>query len=673
MACERSRQLFLVKKPFYCHLLAVLLVLACLALSACSMLSGQPAAAVSPTNLSSSPVKVEVTPATATVASGGQVQFSATVTNTGNSAVTWSVTSGSISSTGLFTAPVAKSAQQVTVTAKSVANSSSQGSASATVMVPATLQIQTTTLPVGMADVAYWASLTASGGTQPYQWSIPSGSLPTGLGLSKSSGAISGTTEQTGAFPLLVQATDAKGNTANQSLTITMDAKGTNCGPPDYYCSRSDTKFSPVPNPMPSWGGLMGTNTVVNDPAFYNPIVRVTDASLGVSDGYCTGLGGSGDVPQLWNADSTIFLICDQNGAYFPIGFDPVNFKSLGPLYGMNPTYYRSGPGVFSHTDPNRFYALSRGRLQTIDYSNRTTPPTPQPVYDFTSCGIPMIGWQTTGGTDTTDTIFAAGFSTIADQGTGYFVAVYNMSTQVCYNLNTLTGVVTQYPGAKVIGTVDSPDRFYVHNVKMKGATALVVSPQKCIGSCGPHPYAWVIGTTQLFGLGHPRGGGHWATGCGKWLNNPGAPNDYTVTRDYLNPSVYESVWTVPTAQCGAAPRMSCVQPFDSHPAWLGDCSDTGPVCMATVATNNIVEYPYQNEIVCITTDGSNRQVRFAHTYSSLADGGFDAQWSIGQPSQDGNFYAWTTTAGGQFGCTDGTFNCSVSERRSDVLVVKLQ
>jgi len=94
---------------------------------------------------------------------------------------------------------------------------------------------------------------------------------------------------------------------------------------------------------------------------------------------------------------------------------------------------------------------------------------------------------------------------------------------------------------------------------------------------------------------------------------------------------------------------------------------------MATVVSTDVVKYPYQNEIICITTDGSDRQIRFSHTYSSMALQNFDAQWSIGGPSQDGRFYAWTTKAGGQLGCTNGTFNCALTSRRSDVLVVKLQ
>jgi Abnormal spindle-like microcephaly-assoc'd, ASPM-SPD-2-Hydin len=46
-------------------------------------------------------ISVSVSPTTATVASGGTVQFSAQVTNTSNTAVTWSATSGTVSATSV--------------------------------------------------------------------------------------------------------------------------------------------------------------------------------------------------------------------------------------------------------------------------------------------------------------------------------------------------------------------------------------------------------------------------------------------------------------------------------------------------------------------------------------------------------------------------------------------
>lgn len=448
------------------------------------------------------------------------------------------------------------------------------------------------------------------------------------------------------------------------------------CGPPSYNCSNATTNFYPVPNPMPNWGGTTGINTVNNDPDFQNPIVRVTDISLGhgTVNNFCTGLGGSGDVPQVWNYDSTILLVCDNGGAYFPIGFDPVNFRSLGPLYGLSPRF-NSGGGIFSHFNPNLFYAMTGAQIQTLDYTNRTTPPTPQLFYDYgANCGVGSTTWQTNGLDDTTDTVFAAAFSTTGVQGTGVIVAAYNSSTGICYHLDTSTGIVTQYPGATYIGTLTIPDRFTIHNVKMKGASTLVIGYTTCLSqSCSNSPYAWVIGTTQMNSLGSPKGSGHWAAGCGEWLNQPGDNYMYDLDRPYTNPSAYNVVWPVSQSTCGAAPKVACFQPFDSHPAWLGDCTDTGNALMATFVTSDILQYPYQNEIISASTNGTNRQVRFAHTYSSSQVSFFYAAQSIGAPSQEGRFYAWTTTAGGQFGCTDGTFNCAVNARRGDVLVVKLQ
>jgi len=55
------------------------------------------------------------------------------------------------------------------------------------------LSVTTATLPGGTVGVAYSATLTATGGTGPYTWSIPTGSLPAGLTLNPATGVISGT------------------------------------------------------------------------------------------------------------------------------------------------------------------------------------------------------------------------------------------------------------------------------------------------------------------------------------------------------------------------------------------------------------------------------------------------------------------------------------------------
>jgi len=78
-------------------------------------------------------IAVSVSPTAATVASGGTQQFSAQVTNTSNTAVTWSATSGTVNAAGLFTAPTVTATKTVTVTATSVADNTRSASATVTV------------------------------------------------------------------------------------------------------------------------------------------------------------------------------------------------------------------------------------------------------------------------------------------------------------------------------------------------------------------------------------------------------------------------------------------------------------------------------------------------------------------------------------------------------------
>lgn len=80
------------------------------------------------------PITITLTPTSGEVAPGGTYQFSAVVTGASDRTVTWSTSAGSISSSGLLTAPTA--AGDVTVTATSNASSSVKASGTVTVVVP---------------------------------------------------------------------------------------------------------------------------------------------------------------------------------------------------------------------------------------------------------------------------------------------------------------------------------------------------------------------------------------------------------------------------------------------------------------------------------------------------------------------------------------------------------
>jgi len=93
------------------------------------------------------PQGVAVTPLSVRLAEGQQQQFAASVQNTSNQSVTWSVSPavGSISSQGVYIAPaIIAASQTVTVTATSTANTALVGSATVTLVPPITAAVSVT-------------------------------------------------------------------------------------------------------------------------------------------------------------------------------------------------------------------------------------------------------------------------------------------------------------------------------------------------------------------------------------------------------------------------------------------------------------------------------------------------------------------------------------------------
>lgn len=83
------------------------------------------------------------------------------------------------------------------------------------------------TFPAGTVGSAYSSSaLSASGGFGSNAWSVASGSLPAGLSLNSSTGALSGTPTTSGTSSFTIRVTDAQGFTADspQSVTISVAA-----------------------------------------------------------------------------------------------------------------------------------------------------------------------------------------------------------------------------------------------------------------------------------------------------------------------------------------------------------------------------------------------------------------------------------------------------------------
>ena len=119
-------------------------------------------------------VAITVSPGSASVQAGATQQFTATVTGTSNTSVTWSVngvpggnsTVGTISATGLYTGPsVVPSSNTVTVTATSVADTTKSASAAVSITA-ASSELQISSLSETTANPFDSLTITGAGFSQ---------------------------------------------------------------------------------------------------------------------------------------------------------------------------------------------------------------------------------------------------------------------------------------------------------------------------------------------------------------------------------------------------------------------------------------------------------------------------------------------------------------------------
>jgi hypothetical protein len=126
-----------------------------------------------------------------------------------------------------------------------------------------TISAPTSTAQVG---IAYNSSCAASGGVPPYNYSISSGALPTGLGLNTGTGAITGTPTVAGQFQFTCAVTDSfvpvltSPNTGEATARSGRVAKASSPQSSSFSTFTITVAAAPSPTPVPPsiWMAMMG-------------------------------------------------------------------------------------------------------------------------------------------------------------------------------------------------------------------------------------------------------------------------------------------------------------------------------------------------------------------------------------------------------------------------------
>jgi uncharacterized protein YhjY with autotransporter beta-barrel domain len=161
--------------------------------------------------------------------------YSQTFTASGGTApYSWAITAGSLppgmtlgGSGGVLSGtPTAAGTFNFTVTATDASTGAGPytGSASYSLTVTApTITVSPASLPAASAGSAYSQTITASGGSGGYAYSLTAGALPPGIAFS-SAGVLSGTPTASGTYNFTVTATDGFGFTGSQAYSATIGA-----------------------------------------------------------------------------------------------------------------------------------------------------------------------------------------------------------------------------------------------------------------------------------------------------------------------------------------------------------------------------------------------------------------------------------------------------------------
>ena len=147
---------------------------------------------------------------------------------------TWSLASGTLpaglslnATTGVISGTPTGAGSSANITVQATNTQACSGTKAYTIVTACpTIAIAPNALPTGYVNGSYSYTPTASGGVAPYTWAFTTGTLPAGLSLNTSTGAITGTPTSTSSTALVLVATDSVGCKGSISSTLVVKTMG---------------------------------------------------------------------------------------------------------------------------------------------------------------------------------------------------------------------------------------------------------------------------------------------------------------------------------------------------------------------------------------------------------------------------------------------------------------
>ncbi len=129
-------------------------------------------------------------------------------------------------SNGIVGTPTSPGSGNVNVTVRDSAGATASRNYGLRVLIDPALNITTESLPDGVFNEPYAASVNAAGGTGPYRWAIINGSLPAGVTFDSNLGRLIGTASSNGQFNALILVQDANNDVSRRAYSFEVRPAG---------------------------------------------------------------------------------------------------------------------------------------------------------------------------------------------------------------------------------------------------------------------------------------------------------------------------------------------------------------------------------------------------------------------------------------------------------------